>query len=270
MTGAMVTGSVPGAEGGHYRFRHVARMGWIKLRSVRSTWMLLAFIVLAMVGVGIGVGVGYRSHTPVASAAQIVNNALGGAVLAQLLIGALGVLAVTGEYSSGMVRATFAAIPHRGLVLAAKVVIFGLVAFAVGELAAFAGLVAGQAAISGSPVPRVPLGDPAVLRPVLFTGAYLGLIGLLGVGLGTLIRHTGGAIGALFGAMFVPMFLGAMFGQAGIAVLKFVPLFILINSVAVVTPVPATLSAWAGIGVLCLYAAVALGLGWWLLVRRDA
>src|SRR6266545_2626642 len=217
MTGAMVTGSVPGAEGGHYRFRHVARMEWIKLRSVRSTWMLLAFIVLAMVGVGIGVGVGYRSHTPVASAAQIVNNALGGAVLAQLLIGALGVLAVTGEYSSGMVRATFAAIPHRGLVLAAKVVIFGLVAFAVGELAAFAGLVAGQAAISGSPVPRVPLGDP-------------------------------------FGAMFVPMFLGAMFGQAGIAVLKFVPLFILINSVAVVTPVPATLSAWAGIGVLCLYA----------------
>src|SRR6266545_3348143 len=174
MTGAMVTGSVPGAEGGHYRFRHVARMEWIKLRSVRSTWMLLAFIVLAMVGVGIGVGVGYRSHTPVASAAQIVNNALGGAVLAQLLIGALGVLAVTGEYSSGMVRATFAA----------KVVIFGLVAFAVGELAAFAGLVAGQAAISGSPVPRVPLGDPAVLRPVLFTGAYLGLVGLLGVGLG--------------------------------------------------------------------------------------
>src|SRR6266511_4341026 len=254
MTGAMVTGSVPGAEGGHYRFRHVARMEWIKLRSVRSTWMLLAFIVLAMVGVGIGVGVGYRSHTPVASAAQRVVDDLRG----------------TGEYSSGMVRATFAAIPHRGLVLAAKVVIFGLVAFAVGELAAFAGLVAGQAAISGSPVPRVPLGDPAVLRPVLFTGAYLGLIGLLGVGLGTLIRHTGGAIGALFGAMFVPMFLGAMFGQAGIAVLKFVPLFILINSVAVVTPVPATLSAWAGIGVLCLYAAVALGLGWWLLVRRDA
>jgi hypothetical protein len=155
-------------------------------------------------------------------------------------------------------------------VLAAKVGVFGVVAFIVGELAAVAGLVAGQAAIAGSPVPHVSLGDPAVLRPVLLTGAYLGLTGLLGVGFGVLIRHTGGAIGALFGAMFVPMFLAAMFGQAAITVLKFVPMFILANSVAVVTPVPGTLSAWAGVGVMCLYAMLALGVGWRLLVRRDA
>jgi ABC-type transport system involved in multi-copper enzyme maturation permease subunit len=270
MTSAMVTRPVPGTARDRYRFRHAVRMEWIKLRSVRSTWWLLSFTVLAMVGVGTGVGVGYRSHTPVATSAQIVNNALGGAVLAQLLIGALGVLAVTGEYSSGTVRATFAAVPRRGLVLAAKVAIFGLAAVGVGELAAFAAYVAGQAAIAGSPVPQASLGDPAVLRPVLLTGAYLGMVGLLGVGLGTVIRHTGGAIGGLFGAMFVPMFLAAMFGRAGIVVLKFVPLFILVNSVAVVTPVPGTLSAWAGIGVLCGYAGVVLGLGWWLLARRDA
>ncbi|SRR6266508_1574234 len=270
MTSATTTGPAAGAAPGRYRFGHVARMEWIKLRSLRSTAWLLVFIVLAMIGSGIGVGVGYRSHTPVATAAQIVNNALGGAVLAQLLIGALGVLAVTGEYSSGTVRLTFAAIPHRGLVLAAKVTVFGLIAVAVGEVASFAAFVAGQAAISGSPVPPASLADAAVLRPVLLTGAYLGVIGLLGLGLGTVIRHTGGAIGALFGALFVPMFLAALFGPAGIAVLKFVPLFILVNSVAVVTPVPHTLSAWAGIGVLCLYAATDLGLGWWLLVRRDA
>src|SRR5215470_6327007 len=270
MTRATVTRSGPGTAYGRYRLRHVARMEWIKLRSVRSTWWLLVCVVLAMVGVGIGVGAGYRSHTPVATAAQIVNNALGGAVLAQLLIGALGVVAVTGEYSCGLVRASFAAIPHRGMVLAAKVGVFGVVAFTVGELAAFAGVVAGQAAIAGSPVPQVSLGDPAVLGPVLLTGAYLGLIGLLGVGFGVLIRHTGGAIGALFAAMFVPMFLAATFGPAGIAVLKFVPLFILVNSVAVVTPVPGTLPAWAGVGVMCLYVALALTAGWRLLVRRDA
>jgi ABC-2 type transport system permease protein len=270
MTSASMTGPGIGAAAGHYGFGQVARMEWIKLRSVRSTWWLQVFIVLGMIGSGIGVGAGYRSHVPVATAAQIVNNALGGAVLAQLLIGALGVLAVTGEYSSGMVRSTFAAIPRRSLVLAAKMTTFGLVAFAVGEVASLAAFVAGQAAISGSPVPRASLADPSVLRPVLLTGAYLAVVGLLGLGLGTVIRHTGGAIGVLFGALFVPMFLAALFGPAGIAVVKFVPLFILINSVAVVTPVPDTLSAWAGMGVLCGYAAVVLAVGRWLLVRRDA
>jgi hypothetical protein len=262
--------TMAGARPGHYRFGHVVRMEWIKLRSVRSTWWLLVFVVFAMVASGVGVGLGYRAHVPVATAAQIVGNALAGAALAQLLIGALGVLTVTREYSSRMVRLTFAAVPRRGLVLAAKATVFGGLAFAVGEVASFAAFVAGQAAIAGSPVPSASPTDPAVLRPVLLTGAYLGVIGLLGLGLGTVIRHTGGAIGALFGALFVPMFLAALFGSAGIAVLKFVPVFILANSVAVVTPVPGTLSAWAGIGVLCLYAVTGLGLGWWLLVRRDA
>jgi ABC-2 type transport system permease protein len=266
MTGATMTG--PARD--RYRLRHAARMEWIKLRSVRSTWSLLAFVVVAMAGVGVGVGAGYRSHTPVATAAQIVDNALGGAVLAQLLIGALGILVVTSEYSSGMIRATFAAIPHRTLVLAAKVAMLAIVAFTIGEVSSLAGFAAGQAAISGSPVPHASLGEPAVLRAVLLTGAYLGLVGLLGVGLGTVIRHTGGAIGALFGVLVVPMFLAVLFGPAGLTVLKFVPLFILINSIAVVTPVEGTLSASAGIGVLCLYAAAAVGLGSWLLIRRDA
>src|SRR6266542_3624223 len=251
MTSATTTRRGPATASGHYRFGQVARMEWIKLRSVRSTGWLLVFVVLAMIGTGIGVGAGYRSHLPVATAAQIVNNSLGGAALAQLLIGALGVLIATSEYSSGIIRATLAAIPHRGLVLVAKLVTFGAVAFPVGELAAFAAYAAGQATIAGSPVPHASLGDPAVLRPVLLTGAYLGLIGL-------------------FGVLVVPMFVLVMFGPAGLAAAKFVPMFILANSVAVVTPVPGCLSAWAGIGVLCLYAAVALGLGGRLLVRRDA
>jgi ABC-type transport system involved in multi-copper enzyme maturation permease subunit len=246
-----------------------ARMEWIKLRSLRSTWWLLATTMVAMVAVGAGVGLGYRSHTPVASAAQIVNNALGGAVLAQLLIGALGVLMVTGEHSSGLARATYAAVPHRGRVLAAKVATFGPIACVVGQLAAFAAFVAGQLAIAGSPVPHASLADPAVLRATVLTGLCLSLIGFLGVAIGTVVRHPGGAIGVLFGVLFVPMLLAGVFGPAGIKVLRFVPLSILINSVAVLTPVPGTLTAWAGLAVIGLYAAVALALGWWLLVRRD-
>ncbi|HKS99411.1 MAG TPA: ABC transporter permease [Rugosimonospora sp.] len=252
------------------RYRSAARMEWIKLRSVRSSWWLLISIVVSMAAVGVGVGAGYRSHTPVATPAQIVNNALAGAVLAQLLIGALGILTVTSEYTSGMIRATLAAQPHRGVVLVAKTAVLGLAAFGVGELSSLAAYLGGQAAITGSPVPPASLGDPAVLRAVLLTGAYLGLVGLLGVGVGTLIRHTGGAIGALFGVLVVPMFLALLFGSVGVAVLRYVPMFILVNSIAVVTPVPGTLHAWAGIGVQCLYAAAALGAGSWVLLRRDA
>jgi ABC-2 type transport system permease protein len=253
----------------HYTFGAVVRMEWIKLRSVRSTWWLLLATVAAMTAAGAGVGIGYRGHRPLASAAQIVDNALAGALLAQLFIGTLGVLVVSGEYSSGQIRTTFAAVPRRGIVLAAKAVILGGTALAAGFASSFAAFVAGQVSIAGSGIPRASLGDASILRPVLLTGVYLGAIGLAGMGLGALTRRTGGAIGTLFAGIFVPMFLAAIIGSAGIAVLKFLPLFILINSVAVVTPVPGTLSAWAGVGVTILYAAVALASGWAVVARRD-
>ncbi|HEY0002694.1 MAG TPA: ABC transporter permease, partial [Actinoplanes sp.] len=85
-----------------YGVRHVARMERIKLSSVRSTWWLAIAAVVSMAVAGVGVGLGYRSHTPVATAAQILNNSLSGAILAQLFLGALGVLMVTGEYGTGM------------------------------------------------------------------------------------------------------------------------------------------------------------------------
>ncbi len=253
-----------------YGFRQVARMEWIKLRTVRSTWWLCAVVPLAMVAVGGAVAAGYRSHRPVATAAQLVNNGLAGAVLGQLLIGALGVLVVTGEYSSGLIKSTLAAVPRRGLVLVAKATVFGGAALLVGEAGAFAGYAASQLGLVGSPVPRAGLGDPGVLRTVLLTGLYLALIGLLGVGVGTVVRHPGGAIGALFGVLFVPLFLGAALGEGSAHVLRYVPMFLLVNSIAVLTPVNGMLNAWAGIGVIALYPAAALGLGAWLLRRRDA
>jgi hypothetical protein len=245
-------------------------MEWIKVRSVRATWWLLAGSVLAMAAAGAGVGLGYRGHIPIATTAQIVNNSLGGAVLAQLLIGALGILAVTSEYSSGMIHATFAAIPRRGLVLAAKAAVCGAAMFVVGLAGSVIGFVSGQAAIAGTAIPHASLGDPAILRPVLLTGVYLGVVGLLGMGLGTIIRHTGGATGALFAGLFVSMVVAGMFGAGGVSVSKFVPMMMLVNSIAVMTPVPGMLSAWAGIAVMTGYAALAMCAGAVLLARRDA
>jgi ABC-2 type transport system permease protein len=252
-----------------YDFRTVARMEWIKLRSLRSAWWLLVASVLAMVAMGTGIGLGYRGRTPVATAAQIVDNSLGGAILAQLFVGALGILVVTGEYSCGTIRATVAAVPRRSLLLAAKAAVYGGAALATGLLASTAGYLAGQLAIAGSPVPRASLGDPVYVVPLLLTGVYLGVIGLVGLGLGALIRHSGGAIGALFAGLFVPMILAGLFGAGGVPVSRFVPILMLLNSISVTTPVPGMLPSWLATGVMVGYAAVALTVGGMVLSRRD-
>lgn len=253
-----------------YGFRHAARMERIKLSSVRSTWWLAIAAVASMAAAGAGVGLGYRSRTPVATAAQILDNSLGGAILAQLLLGALGVLMVTGEYGSGMIRSTFAAIPRRRIVLAAKVAVGGGAALAAGLVASFAGYLSGQLAIRGTAIPAASLGDPAILRAVVLTGVYLGVTALIGVGIGTAVRHSGAAIGTLFGLMFVPMVAAGLFGESGIAVGRFVPLMMLLNSIAVTSPVPGLFAAWISALLMCGYAAVAILCGAALLRHRDA
>jgi ABC-2 type transport system permease protein len=253
-----------------YGFRHVARMEWIKLRSVRSTWWLTIGTVASMAAAGAGVGLGYRSHTPVATAAQILNNSLGGAILAQLLLGALGVLMVTGEYGTGMIRSTFAAVPRRRIVLAAKVAVCGGAALTVGLIASFAGYLSGQLAIRGTAIPAASLDDPAILRVVLLTGVYLGATALIGIGIGTIVRHSGAAIGTLFGLMFVPMIVAGLFGGSGIAVGRFVPLLMLLNSISVTSPVPGLFAGWISALLMCGYAVMVILLGGVLLRHRDA
>jgi ABC-type transport system involved in multi-copper enzyme maturation permease subunit len=244
-------------------------MEWIKLRSIRSTWWLAIAAVLAMVATGVGVGLGYRGHQPVATAAQIVDNSLGGSVLAQLFLGALGVLVVTSEYSSGTIRATFAAEPRRSAVLTAKVAVFGGTALVVGLVASVAGYVAGQLAITGSAVPHASLGDPLVLRATVLTGVYLGLTGVLGLALGAIVHHSGGAIGALYGGLFVPMILVGVIGAGSYAVGRFVPNLMLLNSISVTTAVPGMFTAWLATLVMAGYAVIGLGLAVLLLTRRD-
>ncbi|SCF47256.1 ABC transporter permease subunit [Micromonospora mirobrigensis] len=253
-----------------YGFRQVARMEWVKLRSVRSTRWLAAGTVVAMAATGAGVGLGYRWHTPVATAAQILNNSLSGAILAQLLLGALGALTVTGEYGSGMIRSTFAAVPRRRTVLAAKAAVGGGVTLAVGLAGSLAGWLGGQLAIAGTAIPTAPLVDWTNLRPVLLTGVYLAATALIGVGVGALVRHSGAAVGLLFALLFVPSFAVGLFGESGVAVGRFVPLLMLLNSIAVTSPMAGLFAGWVSALVMCGYAAVAVLCGAVLLRHRDA
>jgi hypothetical protein len=244
-------------------------MEWIKVRSLRSTWWLLVMTWVAMLAGGLGVGLGYRSHTPVAPATQIANNALAGAVLGQLLFGALGVLMVGGEYSAGTMRSTVLAAPRRAAVLAAKATVCTCVTLPVALLGCLMAHAAAQLAITSSPVSRLSLLDGRVVRTVLATALYLTAVALIGLGLGAIIRHAAGAVGALFAGIVIPMIIAGMFGEAGIAVSRFVPMMMLANSIIVTAPVSGTLSAAAAVAVMTSYAVTGLTIGAVLLRRRD-
>jgi ABC-2 type transport system permease protein len=251
---------------GHYRFVHAARMEWIKLRSLRSTWWTLAVTIAAAAAIAVAVGANTED-----AAADLTNNALAGISVGLLLTGILGVLTATSEHSSGTIRSTLAAIPNRPLVLAAKAAVLGAVALAAGEAASFVAFLAGRAALpAGMAGPA--LGQPGVLRAVALGGAGYCLIGLLGLGLGAVVRHTPVAVGLLVGGVYVVAQLGAALAPA---LMPYLPIAIVANSLTVVQPGMAIgdvrfLSPWAGLGVLAAYAALALGAGAWLLAERDA
>ncbi|GIF20442.1 ABC-type transport system involved in multi-copper enzyme maturation permease subunit [Actinoplanes tereljensis] len=244
----------------------VARMEWIKLRSLRSTWWTLAVTVAGTVGIGVAVGRNSRD-----AAVDLTNNALAGVVPGVLLAGILGVLTMTGEYSSGTIRVTLAAVPRRSVLLAAKAAVFGVVALIVGEVASFVAFFAASANV-GHGLAAPTLGQPGVLRAVVLTGAAFSLIGLLGLGLGAIVRHSAAAVGVLVAGVYVVV---QVIGFLAHGVAAYMPILILANSLSTTRPVACTdcpqfLSAWAGLGMLSLYAAIALAIGGWLLARRDA
>jgi ABC-2 type transport system permease protein len=246
---------------------HAARMEWIKLRSLRSTWWTLALTSAATVGIGVAVGRNSRD-----ASVDLTNNLLAGVVPGVLLAGVLGVLTMTSEYSSGMIRATLAVVPRRWVLLAAKSLVFGAVTLIVGEVAAFLAFFAGAATLShGLTAPA--LGDPGVLRAVVLTGSACCLIGLLGLGLGAIVRHSAAAVGVLVAGVYVVV---QVIGFLAHGAAPYLPILILANSLSVSRPVacgpacPDFLSPWAGLGLLSLYAATALAIGGGLLARRDA
>ncbi len=266
----MTTTAITSGLSGRYGLAQAVRMEWIKLRSLRSTWWVLAITAVATVGIGVGVGLSTKD-----ASVDLTNNALAGVVPGLLLTGALGALTMTSEYNSGTIRTTLAAIPRRRMVLTAKAVVFGTVTLILGEAGAFIAFFAARATLRHG-VAAPTLSQAGVLGAVVATGAGFCLIGLLGLGLGAIIRHSGAAVGLLVAAVYVaPQVVGIIVHGAA----PYMPLLIVENSLSTTKPVtcgtdgascPDFLSAGAGVGVLCLYAVIALAVGGWLLARRDA
>jgi ABC-2 type transport system permease protein len=256
-----------------YGFRTVARMEWQKFRTIRSSWYIVVFFAVSMICLAILVlSHENYAHMPAADRASFdpTHDCFIGLVLGQLLFGTLGVLVITSEFSSGMIRATFAAVPARSLVLAAKATVLGAVTLVAGEITAFSAFIAGQAVLT-APAPRAALGQPGVLRAVLMAGAYPALIALVGLGIGAVVRHPAGAICALVGVLFVlPLLFGAFSPAIQNAAGKFLPHPMAAESLTAVKPYPHMLSPGLSFGLLCGYAIVAIAVGARALTSRDA
>ena len=254
---------------------------WVKFRSLRSTVVTIAVALVIIIGFGAlaagvvsgdltrptGPGGGGGGGGAFASNPTAVS--LAGMTLAQIIVGILGVLAITGEYSSGMIRATLAAVPRRLPVLWAKVLVIGVSTFVVAVPASFGAFALGQAILGSGH--NVTLSDPGVLRAVLGSAAYLAAIALLGLGLGALLRHTAGAIGALFGILMVaPGLLPLVLPSGWVdSIVPYLPSNAG-DSFTAVVPKSGMLSAGNGAWVLAAWLVVLLGTSAVLLRRRDA
>jgi hypothetical protein len=250
----------------------VVRSEWTKFRSQPSAaWSLLTAVALI-----VGFGVLYslvRVTRPPRSPADVAAFdptaiSLAGAQLAQIAVGVLGVLPVTSEYASGLIRTTMVAVPRRLPVLWAKAIVLALTAPLLFVPATFAAFLVSQSILSREQL-GTSLDQPGVARAVLGSALYLTAVGLLGLGLGALLRNTAGAIASLFGVLFgLQIVVGFLPASVADAVSKYLPTPAGV-AVTNVRPDPAALAPWTGFGLFCLYTAVTLALAAWLLRRRD-
>ncbi len=253
--------------------RRVVLSEWTKLRSLRSTrWSLLAGLAL-LIGFGVLACVVFETRWPHLSLRDKhdfhpLQANLVGVEFAQLAIGVLGVLAITAEYSTGMIRSTFSAVPKRLPVLWGKALVFGSVAFAVSLPAIFIVFFIGQAILAGQHI-NIGISHPGVLRALFGAALFLTVMGLFGLGLGAIFRSTAGAIAALAGIVFVlPPIVGLLPTSVATSIEPYLPSSAG-GAVWTLNPDPNTLAPWAGFGVFCAYAAVALAVAAVLLRRRD-
>jgi ABC-type transport system involved in multi-copper enzyme maturation permease subunit len=282
---------------GHYRLKNVVRSEVVKIMTLRSTAITVGITVVAALLVtglvshaALGHGPGfYVGFDP-------TQTSLTGMIIAGLTGGVFGALIITGEYSSGTIRATLTATPLRRILLAAKTGVTGVAVIAFCEILSFVSFFLGQAILSGQATPSAAaleqsgqgpvgpggqllldqvrthagLGSPGAFRAVWMTGLFIALLALMSFGLGLIFRSTAGAIAGFAGVTFVlPLVIRGISEH----LTRYVPTNILVNSVMSTTPNQgpySPLSPPVGLLMMALYAAAALVIGAVLFVKRDA
>ena len=195
-------------------FPGVLRSEWIKLRSLRSTvWSYVILVVLAL-GMALlmslsfvsgGGPAGEADAAALSSEAQaglLVQASTFGAFFGQLVVAVLGVLVISGEYSTGMIRSTLAAVPTRLPALTAKAVVLFAVTFVMATISAVGAFFVASAVFAGSDI-EANLLDADVILPILGSALYLGLVALFALGVGTMLRSSAGGIATVVGVLLV-------------------------------------------------------------------
>jgi ABC-2 type transport system permease protein len=262
----------PATLAGRVTQARVIRAEWTKLRALRSTrWCVLSAIVL-IVGLGAAIAEGGAPYkvTAANTAAAGISDALLGVLFAQLMLGVVGVLAFSGEYGTGMIRATLAVVPSRLPVLWAKLIVLAGLVLPVTLLCAVADFYTAAALESARGGSVLSLTEPGMLRTVIGSALYLTVVVIIGVALGALLRKTAAAL-VVFAAVFfvLPIVVEALpHSIQGFAA------YLPSNAGGALWGNPLAtgnlLSPWAGFAVLCGYAVVLIAAAAWRLRRHDA
>jgi ABC-type transport system involved in multi-copper enzyme maturation permease subunit len=253
------------------------RSEWTKIRTVRSTiWSLVA-----MAGISIGLmsliawatmhrWARFDPREQVSLAQRPLEIILARPVfVCQLVVAVLGVMVISAEYTTGMIRSTLQAQPRRLTVLAAKVAVFAVLMLVVGELLSFAAFFVGRQIVAGH-IP-VSLSDPGVARSVSGAGLYLAVLGLFSLAFGAILRHTAGAITAVLGLILVVSNLTGLLPDSwGHHINAWMPTN---AGLLILQPHQAPddlLSPWQGLAVFTGWTVLLLALAGVLFKRRDA
>jgi ABC-2 type transport system permease protein len=252
----------------------VVRSEWTKLRTLRSTWITLGAAALLTVGLSGAFGYGYNGAIQAGEVQPTTAEGLDVAFLAldlyALMIGVFGLLQMSGEYGSGMIRASLAAVPRRLPLLWAKTMVLVAVTGVLSLVVCLASFLVSRAFVDSH---GVALSDPGVPRAILGAAAYPVAMGLLGLGLGAILRHTATALTVFVAALLlVPALLPAALSKsAEDAVMPYVPVFAAQAMYALEPGGPfKMLSPGAGGVVLAAYVVAILAGGAALLRQRDA
>lgn len=269
-----VSPTVP--EDAHLTFPRIVKSEWIKFRSLRSTVWALGITLVVMIGFALlmawqahnFVGTG-PDQQPVDAPWQVpaFTNTFG-YLFAQLVVAVLGVLVITGEYGTGMIRSTMTAVPKRIPALVAKYIVVGLTTFVVSVIALAAsyfitnpilGMHDLDASLNGS-----------LLRVLVGCALYLTAISLFGLGVGALMRHSAGAISTVLALLLLaPIILGSIPVKWANDIAKWLPSSVGERVISPDVPGPGQLGPWQGFGMLVLYVAVIAVAAAVLLRRRD-